>query len=154
MWPGSQAIAKSKAYTANAFSLDSLALSTARLYTFTQPGHSLWSLIIVGNLVGFLFAVAVLAISVVSFPLLLARNVVSGSVRDGVCLLFFLGFGVKAGVIPLHIWLPEAHPAAPSSISALMFVPGSITIASLLPRLLSPSTSWSPWPASPFGGYR
>lgn len=44
VWPGSQAIAKSKAYTANAFSLDSLALSSARLYTFTQPGHSLWSL--------------------------------------------------------------------------------------------------------------
>jgi uncharacterized protein GlcG (DUF336 family) len=44
VWPGSQAIAKHKAYTANAFSLDVLALSTARLYTFTQPGHSLWSL--------------------------------------------------------------------------------------------------------------
>jgi uncharacterized protein GlcG (DUF336 family) len=44
VWPGSQAIAKSKAYTANAYSLDSLALSTAMLYTFTQPGHSLWSL--------------------------------------------------------------------------------------------------------------
>jgi uncharacterized protein GlcG (DUF336 family) len=44
VWPGSQAIAKSKAYTANAFSLDSLALSTAELYTFTQPGHSLWGL--------------------------------------------------------------------------------------------------------------
>src|SRR5262245_41449039 len=44
VWPGSQAIAKAKAYTANAFSLDDLPLSTARLYTFTQPGHSLWSL--------------------------------------------------------------------------------------------------------------
>lgn len=44
VWPGSQAIAKAKAYTANAFSLDSLPLSTALLYTFTQPGHSLWSL--------------------------------------------------------------------------------------------------------------
>ncbi len=44
VWPGSQSIAKAKAYTANAFSLDSLALSTARLYTFSQPGHSLWSL--------------------------------------------------------------------------------------------------------------
>jgi len=43
-WPGSQAIAKAKAYTANAFSLDSLALSTARLYTFVQPGHSLYGL--------------------------------------------------------------------------------------------------------------
>src|ERR1700730_1244263 len=44
VWPGSQAIAKAKAYTANAFSNDGLPLSTARLYTFTQPGHSLWSL--------------------------------------------------------------------------------------------------------------
>ncbi len=36
---------------------------------------------------------------------------------------FFLalfGFGAKAGILPLHIWLPEAHPAAPSPISALM----------------------------------
>ena len=44
VWPGSQAIAKAKAYTANAFSLDDFALSTARLYTFTQQGHSLASL--------------------------------------------------------------------------------------------------------------
>jgi hydrogenase-4 component B len=36
---------------------------------------------------------------------------------------FFLalfGFGAKAGLLPLHIWLPEAHPAAPSPVSALM----------------------------------
>jgi formate hydrogenlyase subunit 3/multisubunit Na+/H+ antiporter MnhD subunit len=36
---------------------------------------------------------------------------------------FFLalfGFGAKAGILPLHIWLPEAHPAAPSPVSALM----------------------------------
>lgn len=31
-----------------------------------------------------------------------------------------IGFGTKAGLIPLHIWLPEAHPAAPSHVSALM----------------------------------
>ncbi len=43
-WPGSQAIAKAKAYTANAFSNDSTPLSTARLYTFAQPGHSLFGL--------------------------------------------------------------------------------------------------------------
>jgi len=41
-WPGSQAIAKAKAYTANAYSTDDTPLSTARLYTLTQPGHSLW----------------------------------------------------------------------------------------------------------------
>lgn len=34
--------------------------------------------------------------------------------------LLFFGFGVKAGIIPLHIWLPAAHPVAPSNISALM----------------------------------
>jgi uncharacterized protein GlcG (DUF336 family) len=42
VWPGSQAIAKAKAYTANAYSTDTLPLSTARLYTMSQPGHSLW----------------------------------------------------------------------------------------------------------------
>lgn len=35
-------------------------------------------------------------------------------------LLGFLGFAAKAGVVPLHVWLPEAHPAAPSNVSALM----------------------------------
>jgi hydrogenase-4 component B len=34
--------------------------------------------------------------------------------------LFLLGFGVKAGIVPLHIWLPAAHPVAPSNVSALM----------------------------------
>ena len=32
----------------------------------------------------------------------------------------FLGFGLKAGIVPLHVWLPLAHPVAPSHISALM----------------------------------
>jgi formate hydrogenlyase subunit 3/multisubunit Na+/H+ antiporter MnhD subunit len=35
-------------------------------------------------------------------------------------LLFFAGFGIKAGFIPLHTWLPEAHPAAPSHVSGVM----------------------------------
>jgi hydrogenase-4 component B len=35
-----------------------------------------------------------------------------------ICL--FLGFGIKSGIIPFHKWLPYAHPAAPSNISALM----------------------------------
>jgi formate hydrogenlyase subunit 3/multisubunit Na+/H+ antiporter MnhD subunit len=37
-----------------------------------------------------------------------------------VFLLFFIGFGIKAGFIPLHTWLPQAHPAAPSHVSAVM----------------------------------
>lgn len=35
-------------------------------------------------------------------------------------LLALFGFGAKAGMVPLHVWLPEAHPAAPSPVSALM----------------------------------
>jgi formate hydrogenlyase subunit 3/multisubunit Na+/H+ antiporter MnhD subunit len=34
--------------------------------------------------------------------------------------LAFIGFGMKAGIVPLHVWLPQAHPVAPSHISALM----------------------------------
>lgn len=37
-----------------------------------------------------------------------------------VFVLALIGFGAKAGLIPLHVWLPEAHPAAPSPVSALM----------------------------------
>jgi hydrogenase-4 component B len=37
-----------------------------------------------------------------------------------VYLLFFIGFGIKAGFIPLHTWLPHAHPAAPSHVSGVM----------------------------------
>jgi formate hydrogenlyase subunit 3/multisubunit Na+/H+ antiporter MnhD subunit len=35
-------------------------------------------------------------------------------------ILFFIGFGIKAGFIPMHTWLPEAHPAAPSHVSGVM----------------------------------
>jgi len=40
--------------------------------------------------------------------------------QGAVFLLFLFGFGVKAGVVPVHIWLPDAHPVAPSNVSALM----------------------------------
>ncbi len=35
-------------------------------------------------------------------------------------LLFFIGFGIKAGFVPMHTWLPRAHPAAPSHVSGIM----------------------------------
>lgn len=35
-------------------------------------------------------------------------------------IILFIGFGMKAGLFPMHIWLPEAHPAAPSHVSAIM----------------------------------
>jgi hydrogenase-4 component B len=40
--------------------------------------------------------------------------------RSVVFVLAVIGFGTKAGIVPLHVWLPRAHPAAPSHVSALM----------------------------------
>jgi hydrogenase-4 component B len=40
--------------------------------------------------------------------------------KSAAFVLAFFGFGAKAGIVPLHVWLPEAHPAAPSPVSALM----------------------------------
>ncbi len=44
----------------------------------------------------------------------------SGSVRYYIAVLLIVGFGIKAGMLPLHIWLPKAHPVAPSPASALL----------------------------------
>ncbi len=41
-------------------------------------------------------------------------------VRNAIFISALIGFGAKAGIIPFHIWLPGAHPAAPSHVSALM----------------------------------
>ena len=42
------------------------------------------------------------------------------AVRDAAFALGLFGFGAKAGIVPLHVWLPMAHPVAPSHVSALM----------------------------------
>jgi hydrogenase-4 component B len=48
----------------------------------------------------------------------------STSISPGLATIVFacalIGFGAKAGLVPLHVWLPEAHPAAPSHVSAVM----------------------------------
>ena len=47
----------------------------------------------------------------------------AGKLKDAASLLFVfavIGFGTKAGFMPMHVWLPEAHPAAPSHVSAVM----------------------------------
>lgn len=65
-----------------------------------------------------------------------------------VFLLALFGFGVKAGLFPVHVWLPDAHPAAPSHVSALMSgiliktgIYGILRILSLLP----PAPVWWGW---------
>jgi len=42
------------------------------------------------------------------------------SAKNAIFIFSIIGFGTKAGIIPFHIWLPRAHPAAPSHVSALM----------------------------------
>jgi hydrogenase-4 component B len=49
-----------------------------------------------------------------------SKIVLSEKARALVFLFSLIGFGTKAGLLPLHIWLPEAYPAAPSHVSALM----------------------------------
>ncbi len=44
----------------------------------------------------------------------------SGSLQPLVAAAALIGFSTKAGLVPLHVWLPRAHPVAPSHISALM----------------------------------
>jgi hydrogenase-4 component B len=49
-----------------------------------------------------------------------AASSLDPATRNAVFLLALVGFGSKAGLVPLHVWLPRAHPAAPSHVSALM----------------------------------
>ena len=56
-----------------------------------------------------------------SFATIAARSSgISPPARTAVFLLTLMGFGSKAGLLPLHAWLPRAHPEAPSPVSALM----------------------------------
>lgn len=49
-----------------------------------------------------------------------AGTTMPSHLKDMAFLFALIGFGTKAGIVPLHIWLPYAHPAAPSNVSALM----------------------------------
>ncbi|MBI3157727.1 MAG: hydrogenase 4 subunit B [Burkholderiales bacterium] len=54
-----------------------------------------------------------------TFDAMRAQSLAPAWASVGFALALF-GFGAKAGILPLHVWLPEAHPAAPSPVSALM----------------------------------
>lgn len=70
-----------------------------------------------------LFAFLLLYKTTGSFDFEVMKNSI-GSVPDVIKNIIFvlalIGFGTKAGIIPLHVWLPSAHPAAPTHVSALM----------------------------------
>jgi hydrogenase-4 component B len=69
----------------------------------------------------------------------------SGPAASAVFMLALGGFGLKAGFIPLHIWLPEAHPAAPSQVSAVMSGVMIKTGIYGLIRVLGFLTPWHEW---------
>lgn len=66
------------------------------------------------------FAVLAGQAGTLDFDALRALGPLGGAWPSVLLLLAVGGFGTKAGFIPLHVWLPEAHPAAPSHVSALM----------------------------------
>ncbi len=71
----------------------------------------------------------------------------SGALGAGLLfILAVLGFGSKAGFLPMHVWLPEAHPAAPSHVSAVMsgvmIKTGIYGLVRIIPALGPPATWW------------
>src|SRR6266481_3792757 len=75
-----------------------------------------------------------------------------GTLAPGLATAIFvlavLGFGLKAGIMPLHVWLPSAHAIAPSHVSALM----SGVIIKMGIYGLVRVTSWLPSPPPEWGG--
>jgi formate hydrogenlyase subunit 3/multisubunit Na+/H+ antiporter MnhD subunit len=79
----------------------------------------------------------------------LGRAAVAAPALAGLAfMLAVIGFGTKAGFMPLHVWLPEAHPAAPSHVSAVMsgvmIKTGIYGLVRLL-VLLGPPPAWWGW---------
>lgn len=107
-----------------------MALSSFFLVTFEHEKESVrragWTYLVATHLGTALLLVLFLALGhqagggSLDFSGLLAARPQMASIANLCFLLAVVGFGAKAGFIPLHVWLPEAHPAAPSPVSAVM----------------------------------
>lgn len=66
--------------------------------------------------------------------------------RDAAFLLLLVGFATKAGLVPVHVWLPRAHPQAPSHVSALMsgvmVTAGVFGVLRVIVGILGPGPMW------------
>jgi hydrogenase-4 component B len=76
----------------------------------------------------------------------LAADAIDLAVMNGLFFLALLGFGLKAGIMPLHFWLPGAHANAPSHVSALlsgvMIKMGIYGLFRMLSLLAAPPAFW------------
>ena len=117
---------------ANAFTFllawEVMVISTYVLVTveFDRPGRPQAAFLMLAlSKVGFIaIAVGFLAIGSlrpgVTFAALSHHPGLGAGVASAAFVLFLIGFGVKAGLVPLQGWLPEAHPAAPANVSAAL----------------------------------
>lgn len=97
------------------------AIRAARIYII---------LVIIGEVILFAaFALAALATGSTEFEYVRVA-IASAEANDLIIALVFIGFGIKAGVIGLHVWLPLAHPVAPTPASAVLS--GAMIAAGLL----------------------
>ncbi|MGO9016104.1 MAG: proton-conducting transporter membrane subunit [Dissulfurispiraceae bacterium] len=88
----------------------------------TRAGYLMLAMGEAGFMAGAL-ALLLLAARAGSLEFSACRSAASGlgvGARWAVFLLSFLGFGVKAGLVPVNSWLPRAHPAAPANVSAIL----------------------------------
>ena len=75
---------------------------------------------------------------------LLDSDLASGILGVTVFFLGLAGFGLKIGFVPLHVWLPEAHPAAPAPVSALMSgAMLNLGFYGLMRLVIQPTGRWS-----------
>ncbi len=105
-----------------------MAVSSFFLVTFEHERESVrnagWIYLVATHLgTGFLLAFFILTAretGSMDFTVWAAKGIHNPELAGTLFLLATVGFGTKAGFMPFHVWLPEAHPAAPSHVSALM----------------------------------
>jgi hydrogenase-4 component B len=117
---------------ANAFTFllawEVMVISTYVLVTveFDRPGRPQAALLMLAlSKIGFIaIALGFLVIGSLrpgaTFTALSHHPMLGAGVASAAFVLFLIGFGVKAGLVPLQGWLPEAHPAAPANVSAAL----------------------------------
>ena len=143
--------------TAFAFLLawEAMALSSAALVFGPDPGPStVRAGYVYLALTHLASAAIVIAFAILGGPdgrldfasMRVAAPMLEPAARDAVFLLLLLGFATKAGIVPLHVWLPRAHPQAPSHVSALMsgvmVTAGVFGLLRVIVGILGPGPIW------------